>query len=214
MTLGHHYDRVSWKQWNPGLDNGHLTLEEIMSTLPASDPSDIPWIVRLFENPKPPIRIPELFPLPGSINLKRHDAIHCLLGRGLLPQDEAFVIGFTMGATINCMPWHFNFFQFISTTIYPKPYRFNKDHLISLQLGYNKGKEVLASDLGHFPFERFMDFTLDQLRSRLGIDRQKLYAIYRIERMLLPETVESKRLDYEWMRSDPSIIRKKESSDA
>lgn len=216
--IGHSWQKieqtVSWKDWNPGLDNGHLTLGEVLATLPASDPTDIPWIVRLFENPNPPIRFPDLFPLPGAISLERHDAIHCLLGRGLMPQDEAFVIGFTMGATKNCMPWHFTFFRFIAKYLYPKHYKFNDEHLLSLDLGYNKGKESLASDLGHFPFERFKDFTLNQLRDRLGISKQKLYAIYRVERMMLPHTKESGRLDYQWMASDPSYIAPKETANA
>jgi len=216
--IGHSWpaleENVSWKNWNPGLDNDHLTLGEVLDTLPASNPSDIPFIVRLFENPNPPIRFPELFPLPGAINLERHDAIHCLLGRGLLPQDEAFVIGFTMGATRNCMPWHFSFFRFIGKYLYPKFYKFSNEDLLALDLGYNKGKESLASDLGHFPFERFRDFTLKQLRDRLGISRQKLYAVYRVEKMMLPHTKESGRLDYEWMNTDPSYTKSTEVKNA
>lgn len=76
----------TWRTWCPGLDNDDLTLRDALTTLPAAPPTAIPWIVRLFENPQGWLR------LHGAVNLRNHDMIHVLLGRGLLGQDEAFVI--------------------------------------------------------------------------------------------------------------------------
>lgn len=199
-------EKVRWRDWNPGLDNGNLTLGEVMATQKGNAANEVHWLVRLFENPNPPIKIPGLFPLPGAIKLERHDAMHALLGRGMLPQDEAFVIGFTMGASKACSKWQFKLFEIASSRFYPSPWNFTQEHLISLRLGFNAGWEIKATDLGNFPFEYFKKMTLDELRGYLGISRQKLYAVYRKEKLLLPGTVESKRLDSDWMGIDPSYI--------
>ena len=82
-------NQLKWYEWNPGLHNGKCNLQEVINGLPAATAEDIPWLVRLFENPASALAF------PGAINLARHDAIHVLLGRGLRNQDEAFVIGFT-----------------------------------------------------------------------------------------------------------------------
>ena len=84
---------VGWRSWSPGLENDHLTLREVLATLPAAPPAAIPWVVRLFENPQGWLR------MHGAADLATHDRIHVVLGRGLLAQDEAFVIGFTMVTT-------------------------------------------------------------------------------------------------------------------
>ena len=55
---------------------------------------DVPLIIKLVENPK--YFTSKLF--TGAVDLFTHDCIHVLLGRGLLPKDEAFVIGYTMGS--------------------------------------------------------------------------------------------------------------------
>jgi len=201
-------DKVHWKQWNPGLDHGDRKLGDVLETMPASPPDAIPFLVRLLENPEPPISFGGLFPFPGAINLARHDAVHVLLGRGMLPQDEAFVIGFTMGASKQCHSWHWLIFKFCTEYLYPKYYKFNKDQLIALELGFEKGRTSKARDLSNFPFEDFLDHTVEDLRQRLGINRQSLYAFYRKERLLIPHTRESRRLDYSWMGCDPSYITK------
>lgn len=192
--------KLSWRQWAPGLDNDHLTLGEVLDTLPAANPSDIPWLIRLLENPASP------FALPGAITLARHDAIHVLLGRGLRPQDEAFVIGFTMGASSHCRTWQKRLFKFVARTFYPGPYKFSKDDLLAYDLAFGLADSSAAADLEYFPFERFMDLTIADLRKRLGIDRLKLYATYRHEQIILPGSVSSLRLDTDLMGRDPASL--------
>ena len=83
-----------WDEWSPGLDTDVMTLREVLQTMPASDATSVPEIIKKYENPESP------HALPGAISLARHDCIHVLLGRGLHVQDEAFIIGATMGTTI------------------------------------------------------------------------------------------------------------------
>jgi len=175
--------------WNPGLDNGAKTLAAVIKTLPANEPTDISAIVKLFENPASPIA------LPGAVNLERHDCIHILLGRGLLPQDEAFVIGFTMGTSKYISGFAHGLFKKASRYLYPKPYKFSKDHLIAFELGMQYGKVCKASEIYEFPFEKFTKDKLGILRKRLGIKISDLRQIYRTEKILLPDSKASKRLD-------------------
>lgn len=178
-----------WRDWNPGLNNGARTLGEVWQTLPGAPPQDINFLVRLIENPASP------FALPGAVTLFNHDCIHILLGRGLLNQDEAFVIGFTMGtAKEELTKFHEYLFKQVATRLYPKPYRFSKRHLLSFDLGVREGKEWGHPQLYEFPFDRHQTDTLSTLRKRLGIDVKRLKGVYKEEQELLPGTRSSNRL--------------------
>ena len=83
---------LNWDEWSPGLDTDDMTIAEVLAPMPAAEAGDVPEIIRKYENPESPDA------LPGAIHLNRHDCIHVLLGRGLHVQDEAFIIGVTMGA--------------------------------------------------------------------------------------------------------------------
>ena len=69
-SLAKSQPELRWYEWNPGLHNGERELQQVIDTLPAAKAEDIPWLVRLLENPASQIAF------PGAINLERHDAIH------------------------------------------------------------------------------------------------------------------------------------------
>jgi hypothetical protein len=180
---------LKWYEWNPGLRNGDQNLQEVIKSLPAAKADAIPWLVRLFENPTSAIAF------PGAINLSRHDAIHVLLGRGLRNQDEAFVIGFTMGTSSHIHHWQIQVFRWIITHLYPAPYKFSAQDLIAFDLGFGLGMQLGTRDLEYFPFEHHTYSRLKDLRQRLGISPHKLQAIYRLEALLIANTQASHRLD-------------------
>jgi len=193
--------KLHWSDWNPGLDNDQLTLQHVLSTLPAAKAEQIPWQVRALENPSSPIAF------PGAISLHRHDAIHVLLGRGLSKQDEAFVIGYTMGAATHIRGWQFFIFRFVATHLYPRVYRFRRNDLVAFDLGFAQGRSGKARDLHCVPFDAMGDRTLRQLRSELGIDVLALEAAYRMEASYLPQTAASRRLDKDFGGVDPSDLQ-------
>jgi len=178
----------TWRNWFPGLDNDSLTLREVLATLPAAPPTAIPWIVRLFENPQGWLR------LHGAVNLHDHDMIHVLLGRGLLGQDEAFVIGFTMGSTKAVSRLERMFFKFVVSQVYPHPYRISWRTLAAYDLGLEAGRELGVKDLHRLLREEMLDQPLGETRRRLGIDTQRLRDFYARERAALPNTAASLRL--------------------
>lgn len=178
----------SWKDWNPGLDIGELTLQQALETLPGNEDHEIHLIIRLFENPSSPIAF------TGAISLERHDMLHILLGRGLLPQDEAFVIGFTMGTSKHISNLEAWFFQMITKYLYPAPYNFTEDHLKAFRLGLETGKNSLAEKIYEYPIEDHQHDTIAEIRAHVGVDVEELKEIYKREKELLPGTVESERI--------------------
>lgn len=180
--------KVSWKEWNPGLDNGDLTLGEVVESLPGNNPDEISAAVKLFENPESPIAF------KGAINLPRHDCVHIVLGRGLLPQDEAFVIGFTMGTSKSISVLESWLFSLVTRYIYPHPYKFEEAHSKVLKMAIEAGKLSKVQKIYEFPFENCMDVKLKDLRKIIGVSVDELRDYYRKEKALLPDSKESQRL--------------------
>jgi hypothetical protein len=180
-------DTLNWMEWYPGLDNDEMTLGEVLDTLPGAEPGMIPYVVRLFENPESPISF------RGAVTLERHDILHVLLGRGLLDQDEAFVIGYTMGTVRNLTGVETWLFKKV-LKMYPEPYRIYGVDLQVFDMGIEAGRECGTSSLADYPMEDHRDETLGSIRSQLGIDKVKLKETFRREKELLPYTVASGRL--------------------
>ena len=179
---------TDWRRWTPGLDNDDHDLGEVYRSLPGDDPGAIHLYVRLFENPDSPVAF------PGAVSLERHDCIHILLGRGLLAQDEAFVIGYTMGTCRAIRSWQVWSFKQLARRLYPGIYRMRGADVIAFDLGFNLGQGSMHRDLAEFPFEEHMETDLGELRRMLDIHHDQLRAAYRTERLLHPDTEESRRL--------------------
>lgn len=107
--------------------------EKFINTYSTVEPNDISFMIWLIENPKSP------FHLHGSASLKDHDAIHVLLQCGQSNDEEAFVIGFTMGTDDRIKPWEVKLFKFISRFLYPKKNRFTKQQIEIFDHGFTYG---------------------------------------------------------------------------
>ena len=141
-----------------------LTLKEAYQKMDLDQPDEIPWIIRLFENPRSPLA------LPGCISLHDHDCLHILLGRGVTPQDEAFVLGFAMGSDVRTKLWHIQLFKFLSRFVYPAKYRFTCQDMTVFNLGFKYGENLFRVNLNQLSFKCFYNYKLKHLRSLLGID--------------------------------------------
>lgn len=184
---------LKWDQWSPGLEIEDMKLGEVLQTLPAAAADDVPEIIRKYENPE------SKYALPGSIELKRHDCIHILLGRGLHVQDEAFVIGFTMGAASDFTYEHQEIYERVSVEEFPPPWNFQKSQLFAYRLGIGLSEDIGKScrDIHLFPLENDenLDRTVGDLRKQFGIIKGELRAYYKKEWLLIPESRASLRLD-------------------
>ena len=118
-----------------------MVLQEAVDNFLAKDTTkdkgDIPWLVWLMENPKSPLH------LHGASNLNDHDYVHVLLNKGQANNDEAFVIGFTMGNDDRTKSWEAKLYKFISRWLYPKAERFTKNQLKIFDSGFKYGQSKL-----------------------------------------------------------------------
>jgi len=155
--------------------------------------SDVPLIIRLVENPQYDIGL-----FAGNVDLKTHDYIHVLLGRGLLPKDEAFVIGYTMGTTKKMPRWRRNLFMFCSKYLYPKGYKFGEEERFVFNMGVALGSlntcDWSASSFGRNLQGLWLDLPVSHLRKSVDMDIDLLKSYYRIEKRLFGNSVESQRL--------------------
>ncbi|MEL6688886.1 MAG: hypothetical protein AAFP28_01095 [Pseudomonadota bacterium] len=193
---------LNWDEWNPGLDTDDMTLREVLATMPAANADDVPEIIQKYENPKSPDA------LPGSIELDRHDCIHVLLGRGLHVQDEAFVIGATMGAASDITEEHIDFFIRVSTQEYPKHWRFEEEHIASFRLGVGFAVDNMNNkDLHLIPMEAepYQSMTVREFRKAIGVNKAEMRAYYRKAELLVPGTKATRRLDTSAQRSDTRL---------
>ncbi|MEM1299218.1 MAG: hypothetical protein AAGH68_08035 [Pseudomonadota bacterium] len=193
---------LKWNEWSPGLDTDDMTLREVLATMPRSDPDDVPEIVRRYENPESPER------LPGAISLDRHDCLHVVLGRGLHVQDEAFIIGATMGAASDITEEVVERFIHISTTDYPEAWRFLPEHIASYRLGVGFALDLMPNaDLHLTPYEEppLFDTKVAEVRRSLGLVKAEMRAYFRSEEILVPGSRATRRLDTSARREDKDL---------
>jgi hypothetical protein len=183
------------RDWHVPLSHGEVTLREADAALDAvrMAPTEVPFLVRLVENPK--LDLPMLDVFHGATDLPTHDYLHIVLGRGLLAKDEAFVIGFTMGATDLVGRGEEFLYGIFAKYLYPKQYRFTDSDLRvfkdAVRLGFisDCDPRLCSTD-----FERFLDTPVKGIREALGIEADLLLAYYAIEKRRYPESRESQRL--------------------
>lgn len=185
---------TSWDAWHVPLSRAQLSIREAIESLKAvgAEAQEVPLIVKLVENPR--YTIPGLEVFHGAVDLETHDLIHILLGRGLLPKDEAFTIGYTMGSTKCVGAIEETLFGFISKNFYPKFYRFGDDELRIFHDAVRLAQVSECQPLDRLRREHVMDLTIAQARDRFGIEEDLLRAYYRIERRRFPNAAESRRL--------------------
>lgn len=143
--------------------NQHQSLKEALQSMGGDPPSSIPFIVWLLENPASPLS------LPGKIDLYGHDCLHLLLNKGFSLDDEAFVLGFTMGNDVKANWFHFIIFKLFSCLLYPTTYRFNQAHLEMFDLGVLYGRTVKARNLNKIDFVSCQHQSIKALRELLDL---------------------------------------------
>lgn len=173
-------------------DFANQTLQEVYTQLEGDEQTDIPFLVWLLENPASPLA------LPGKIDLRNHDYIHILLGRGQLAQDEAFVVGFTMGNDLKTNWLHLLLFKIFARFLYPEIYRLTPDLLKVFDLGFDYGRRLGVKQLNTFNFEAHQQQAIGVLRQQLGIIEQDIRLLRRFESWLLNGSVTT--------RSRPPIL--------
>jgi len=153
---------------------------------------DVPLIVQLIENPK--FDIPWINIFNGAVNLADHDCIHALLGRGFLPKDEAFVIGFTMGSTNRTNTLEQKLYAWASKYLYPGPYKFDNEDVQVFKDAVHLGYISDCIPLNTVNYSDYLKKTVKNIRVELGIEKDLLESYFNIEKRRYPDSVASQRL--------------------
>ena len=116
------------------------------------------------------------------------------MGRGLLPEDEAFTIGFTMGSTKRVSRLEEWLFGLMARHVYPQPYTFDANAVRIFCDAVRLGGISNCQPLDRISLDHNPDATLDQLRAQVGLETDLLEAYYTIEKQRYPSAVASQRL--------------------
>ena len=157
-----------------------LKVKEIYDSLEGDGAADIPFLIRFLENPESPV------PMPGKISLYTHDHLHILLGRHQAPEDEAFIVGFTMGNDPKTKWYHVAIFKFFSYFLYPKTYKLNRAQMKVFDLGFAYGKKIKIKEVHKINFTEYHNYTLSALRNFFGIKFQEIKSLRQKEKELIP----------------------------
>lgn len=184
----------SWREWHIPLSVESMTLREAYANLSVSGlkQREVPLLVQLVENPR--FDLPGIEIFTGATDLLLHDYIHIVLGRGLLPKDEAFVIGFTMGSSNRVGGMEETLFTLIARYLYPAGYKFDEEaaqvYRDAVRLGYISDCRSLAE----VDFVPMLDQSLAKIRELIGLETDLLKAYYGIEQRRYIHSPESARL--------------------
>jgi hypothetical protein len=185
---------AAWREWHVPLSRADVPLDQAYGSLRAIglNQREVPLIVQIVENPRYDLPGIEIF--SGATNLRHHDLLHILLGRGLLPKDEAFVLGFTMGSSNRVGEVEERLFTLIARYLYPKEYRFDEEDAAvykdAVRLGYISDCQSLAE----VKLDTMLDRPLGRIRASVGLEEDLLRAYYAIEARRYPSSAESQRL--------------------
>jgi len=182
------------KNWFIPLSDSDKTLMQACEELQSFGlkQNDVPYIIQIVENPK--FDLPGFDIFHGAVNLQTHDYIHIILGRGLLPKDEAFVIGFTMGSTDRVTATEERLYAFFAKFLYPREYRFTDDDVRIFKDAVRLGFVSDCKPLPQIDYSQYLHWPLREIRKALGIEEDLLRAYYAIEKRRYPTSPESQRL--------------------
>lgn len=186
--------KTTYKTWHIPISEEKMTLREAAGNLAALGASqeNVPLMVQLVENPR--FDIPGFDIFHGAVDLKAHDRIHILLGRGLLPMDEAFVIGFTMGSTHRVTTLEEKLYGLVAKYFYPKVFQFTDQDLEVFRDAVKLGYISDCAPLHEVDFEKYLDHPLGEIRANIGVEIPLLRAYYEIEKRRYPNSNASARL--------------------
>ena len=128
------------------------------------DQKDIPFAIRILENPAYRFIVWSWELFPWRTTLRHHDMLHVLLNRKAHLVDEAVVIGMTMWSTKKMTPRQTAWFIRMTNLLAPQQYHYNKVDAEVFKASVNYAHEHIDVDLSILPFDLYLDQALGSLR--------------------------------------------------
>lgn len=144
------------------LDN--WTLSAACEELKGDPATDIPFLMWLLENPDSPLA------LPGNIGLYNHDCMHLILKQGFSSENEAFVVGFSMGNDVRTNWLHQWMIKTSSVWLYPKKYRWHHSNVAAFEQGLKVGRATKIKNLNRSIPDAWNNKRLPEIRDELGLE--------------------------------------------
>jgi len=112
----------------------------------------------------------------------------------VLPKDEAFVLGFTMGSTNRVGNMEEKLFGLFAKYLYPKNYRFSDEDFHVYKDAVRLGFVSDCQPLDKIDYPALAKKSIKEVREEIGLEADLLQAYYKIEAKRYPNSFESNRL--------------------
>lgn len=183
---------ASQHDWYIPLHQASIILGEALATLPPEETGELPLMLRLQRDPV----LSFLGQLVFRVGIDQHQyhCIHILLGRGLLPLDQAFVLGFTIASSKKgSLPEH-RLNAEIARHFNRSETGLGDNEKAVFKEGVKLAYMSFCAPLDDFDFEPWHGRSLAELREAVGLESELLLAYYAVERHRYPHSPESQRL--------------------
>lgn len=180
----------SQQSWHIPLSQDAMTLGDALATVPPV--VDMPLMLRLQRDPDLSFLGQLVF--RTGVDEHQHDCIHILLGRGLLPLDQAFVLGFTLASSNKgSLPEH-KLRTEIGRHFYKGPPLFDENESAVFKEGIKLAYMSFCTPLEDFDFRPWHDHSLPAVREAIGVETELLSAYFAVEKHRYPHSRASQRL--------------------
>lgn len=183
----------SQRDWHIPFQQDNLTLRAARDSVPPTmGQVELPLMLRLQRDPELSFLGQLVF--KAGLDQQQHDCIHILLGRGMLPMDQAFVLGFTIGCSRKgCLPEH-RLYSDVGRHFFKQVHLFDDAEAAVFKEGIKQAYLSFCAPLENFDFMPWYDQTLRQLRQAIGLDAELMLAYYAVEKYRYPQVPASQRL--------------------
>lgn len=184
----------TYKDWHIPYARSEITLQQALDSLSKvrADAIESLLMFKLAGNPMLSHSGLEIF--NGMLDVKQHDCIHILLGRGLLDVDAAFTAGFTLGSSKKVKRPEQSVFALIARYLTPDVYAFTEQEMALFKEGVRLAYISSCSPLDQFNFSEWLDHPLGTVRQAVGIEDELMLAYYAVEQRRYPRSLASLRL--------------------
>lgn len=130
----------------------------------------------------------------AEFNQLQHDCIQIVLGRGLLPTDEAFGFGFTLGSVCKGTMTEQVLHAYISRHLQTMLSSLNEQDQVVFREGVKMAFISGCVALDRFEFKDWLEQPLRVLRDAIGLEQEILLAYYAVEQRRFPQNLACARL--------------------
>lgn len=183
---------TSQQDWYIPLHQDSISLGEALASVPPVKTEELPLMLRLQRDPVLSFLGQLVF--RSGVDQQQYYCIHILLGRGLLPLDQAFALGFTIASCQKgSLPEH-RLNAEIARNFTRSETRISENENAVFKEGIKLAYMSFCAPLDDFDFEPWHASTLRELRDAVGLETDLLLAYCAVEKHRYPHVHESQRL--------------------